>query len=147
MAESSSSSSSPCLVCVLFGLCLALIVILAAVVIYHLNSQVPDPSLTSTAHPRAAISTKKRQLYHFVNTSIAPCENFYAFVCDPWTRKKLAEALFDDDDDDQDKWRQIRHQLHDQLMSNQSYSGRTNESMTFTVRQYSGDKSIELVRL
>ena len=136
-SSSSSSSSSPCLVCVLFGLCLALIVILAAVVIYHLNSQVPGPLLTSTAHPRTELATKKRQLYNFVNTSIDPCENFYDFVCDKWTRNKT----FDDDDDDQDKWRRIRHHFHDQLMSNQSYSGRTNESMTFTVRQYSGDTS------
>lgn len=144
MAESSSSSSSPCLVCLLFGLCLAFIVILAAVVIYHLNTH-DDPSSTTTADGwNTAPITKKRQLPDFVNVNIDPCEHFYDFVCDKWTRKTSEVGLLNENDQ---KWIHIRHHLHDQLLNNQSYSGRTSESRTCVVRQPSRDRYIELVLL
>ncbi|CAF3780866.1 unnamed protein product [Adineta steineri] len=111
MPTSSSSSNHCCLVCILFGFCLAIVVILASIVIYQLNSSYIDPK------PGIQPIPKKRQLPDFVNINIDPCENFYEFVCDKWMQKRHIEEFIDKDDSEQ-KWTYIRHKIHGQLMTN-----------------------------
>jgi len=125
----SSSSSHWCLVCILFGLCLAFVVILAAVFIYHLNSSLFIPISPKTSiDPRLSATAKKRQLPDFVNINIDPCEYFYDFVCDKLTRKKYIERLNNEEELEQ-KWTLIRHEFHDRLMTNISNQSITDESM------------------
>jgi len=127
MSGSSSSSSPlfPCLVCITFGLCLAFILTLTAIVIYHLNSN--TLSLKSSMDQRVLSIAKKRQLPDFVNINIDPCENFYEFVCDQWTQRKKLEIY---EEEYEQKWTRIRHKIHDTLMVNISNNPSiSNESM------------------
>ncbi len=130
MADSSSSSSSShwCLVCILFGLCLAFVVILTAVVIYHLNSSSVIPISETGIDPRISPTARKRQLPDFVNINIDPCEHFYDFVCDKLIRRKNIERNNNEEEFEQ-TWTRIRHQFHDKLMTNISNQSITNESM------------------
>ena len=119
------SSSNHCwIVCILFGLCLAIVVILAAVIIYHINSSDFISTSTTDMHTIA----KKRQLPDYVNLNIDPCEHFYEFVCDKWTRRKHMEEINGEEDIEQ-KWTYIRHEIHDKLMTNSSNQLRSSESM------------------
>jgi hypothetical protein len=135
---SSSSSFHCCFVCILFGLCLAFVVILAAAVIYHLNGNILIR--TATIDPRTSPFTRKRQLPDFVNTNINPCEYFYDFVCDNLTRKKNLER-FNHEEELEQKWTHIRHKYHDKIMTNITTQSITNESMNrmflFFVIQFS----------
>lgn len=111
---SSSSSLFRCLVCTIFGLCLAFILILTCVVIYHLNSN--NVSLKTSTDHRVIPIAKKRQLPDFVNINIDPCENFYEFVCDKWPQRKKLEKS--EEEEVEYKWTRIRHRIHDTLMVN-----------------------------
>ena len=115
------SSSHWCLVCILFGFCLAFVVILAAVVIYHLHSNNLLPPSTSTVSTATAV-TEKLQFPVFVDKNIHPCENFYQFVCKKLTRQNATEILFYNEDKFQQKWTRIRHEFHDKIMSNSNKS-------------------------
>jgi hypothetical protein len=125
---SGSSSSHCCLVCILFGLCLAFVVILAAVVIYHLNSSGFILTTTTPAGPRIDTITKKRQLPDFVNTNIDPCEHFYDFVCDKKIRRKTIEQ-YNNEEEYEQKSTQIRHEIHGKLMTNISSQAISSKSM------------------
>ncbi|CAF1073817.1 unnamed protein product [Rotaria sp. Silwood1] len=128
MDGSSSSSSSLSLfnrlACILFGFCLTFILILTAVIIYHLNSNIfmISPKLNTDDSGIISIA-KKRQLPDFVNININPCENFYHFVCDKWIRRKIFEKINDDEEEEyKQKWKRIRHRIHNKLMMNISNS-------------------------
>jgi hypothetical protein len=129
MADSSSSPSSSrcCLICILFGLCLAFIVILAAVVIYHLNSSDVTSKTALGKFLPVQLTAKKRQLPNFVDVNIDPCQHFYEFVCDKLTRGKNLERYIEDEF--QQKWIHIQHDIHDKLMTNINQP--TKESMCF----------------
>ncbi|CAF1948065.1 unnamed protein product [Rotaria magnacalcarata] len=121
MADSSSSSStrSPLLLlnrlsCILFGFCLAIILLLTALVIYHLNSNIFTMSSNVNSHSNIIAIAKKRQLQDFVNLDIDPCENFYNFVCDKWIQQRKSK----DEDDYEKKRSRIRHEIHGKLMIN-----------------------------
>lgn len=138
---SDSSSSSHCLVCVLFGLCLAFIVILAAVSIYHLNSSDFHRSYKSGDETASQVIAMKRQLPDYVNINIDPCEHFYDFVCDKWKTAqglgldRSADDLAIDEDEYEQKWSQARSHMHGRLMSdldNQTLSN--DESMRRRMR-------------
>lgn len=109
----SSTSSSHCLTCLLFGLCLAFIVILSAIIIYQLNSS-ESPAARSTTDSSFCCSSKKRDLPDFVNVNIDPCEHFYNFVCDEWARGKTRHSTSDHDY----LWSKMRLEMHQQLMTN-----------------------------
>jgi uncharacterized membrane protein len=127
--SSSPSSLFQCLVCILFGLCLAFVVILTTVVIYRMNSNDYILSSNANAEQRAYSIAKKRQLPDFVNINIDPCEYFYEFVCDKWTRRKKTER-YDNGEEYEQKWTRIRHEIHDKLMVNiSSTQPRSSESM------------------
>jgi hypothetical protein len=128
-SSSSSASLFRCLIYILLGFCLAFVLILTAVVIYHMNiSNLISSSKPSTDQRVAAIA-KKRQLPDFVNTNIDPCEHFYEFVCDKWTRQTKI-ARYNDKEENEQKWTRIRHKIHDKLMVNISYNeSRSSESM------------------
>lgn len=138
MANSSSSTTSHCcLICILFALCLAFIVILAAVVIYHLNSTTFPNSPASSIATRFP-TTKKRQLPDYVNINIDPCENFYDFVCDNLTQKKSIET-YNNQEEYEQKWIQIRHNFHDKLMidiNNQTINNRSMKKRKENVIKY-----------
>ncbi|UJR26023.1 hypothetical protein I4U23_007369 [Adineta vaga] len=114
-----SSTNHCCLVSILFGICLAIIAILAAVIIYHIDSNNFSTISNSTYDFDNNATARKRQLPDFVNINIDPCEHFYDFVCDKWTRRKHMEDI-DGKDDNEPKWTSIRHQLHGKLMTNLS---------------------------
>ncbi len=118
MADSSSSSHW-CLVCILFGLCLAFVVILAAVVIYHLNSSnLFLPTTTTTCiDPCPTPIAKRLQLPDFVSLNIDPCKYFYNFACNKLTPKNATEKFPYDENKPEQKWTHIRHKFHDQIMS------------------------------
>ncbi|CAF0751645.1 unnamed protein product [Rotaria sordida] len=146
--SSSSSSMHCCLVCMLFGLCLTLIVILAAVLVYRINSSdcrlIKLKSTESCIHPIA----RKRQLPEFINVNKDPCENFYEFVCDKLIQRKPKER-FNDKDDFEQKWTLIRHEIHDKLMtniSNQSISCKNDHiSAVYRLYQLCENQSPELL--
>ncbi|CAF1638548.1 unnamed protein product [Rotaria magnacalcarata] len=135
--SSSSSSCHGCLVCILFGLCLTLVVTLAAVLMYHLNSTdfiKTKSTEICTTHPL----TKKLQYPDFVNTKIDLCENFHAFVCDKWTRRKVVEN-FNDKDDSEEQWTRMQNEIHQKLMTNtngQSISNENDHIIPSTYRLY-----------
>ena len=116
------SSSPQCLVCILFGLCLAFVVILASIIIYHLNRSDHKPSGIGAAS--LCCVTNKRHSPDFVNSNIDPCENFYKFVCDKWMRVKDCEFILDD----RMKRMQIQQGLHQQLMKNHTETALVIES-------------------
>ena len=141
-----SSSSSHCLVCFLFGLCLAFVVILAAVTIYHLNSSDFNRSYASSDDPSSEVIAKKRQLPDYVNINIDPCEHFYDFVCDKWkSQQRQAQQLAldgsdedvtgtPDGDDYEEKWTQTRREMHSQLMGDPSNQTFWDESKDIRLR-------------
>ena len=117
----SSSLSSRCLVALLFSLCLVLVLVLAGLVFYHqTRSPVRWFTQTTTSAPFSSVA-KKRQLPDFVNADIDPCEHFYEFVCDKWTRRNKIERHGYGNDTER-KWSTVRHVIHDRLLSNQSGS-------------------------
>jgi hypothetical protein len=128
MAGSSSSSKHCCLVCILFGLCLAFVIILAGVLIYHLNSSNFSSTSKSIYDQNTHSTAAKRQLPDFVNINIDPCEYFYGFVCDKWTRGKHKEK-FNNIQDIQQKWTHIQQKIHDKLMTNISHQSITSEGI------------------
>jgi hypothetical protein len=109
----SPSSLFRCLVCAIFGFCLAFVLILTCVVIYHFNSN--NLSLKASTDQNIIPIAKKRQLPDFVNINIDPCEHFYEFVCDTWTQRKKLERY---EEEYEQKWTRIRHRIHDTLMAN-----------------------------
>jgi hypothetical protein len=122
-----SSSSHCCLICILFGLCLAVIVILAAVVIYHLNSSDSISKTTSNTFQSVQPTGKKRQLPDFINDKIDPCQYFYEFVCDKLIQKKNLDKFIQQEF--QQKWTHIQHEIHEKLMTDINQPLRSNESM------------------
>jgi hypothetical protein len=125
--DGSSTSLFRCLVCTIFGFCLAFALILTGVVVYHLNSN--NLSLKSNTDQRVIPIAQKRQLPDFVNINIDPCEHFYEFVCDKWTKRKKLERY---EEEYEQKWTRIRHRIHDKLMVNISINNNpsiSNESM------------------
>jgi hypothetical protein len=139
MGGGSSPSSSilfRCLVCLLFGFCLAFVLILTGVVIYHLNSNIF--SLKANPDQRAIPIAKRRQLPDFVNLDIDPCEHFYQFVCDKWTQRKKLERY---GEEYEHEWTRIRHRIHDTLMINisnsPSISSESMKNLFFVIFGYS----------
>lgn len=130
MASSSSSRrSNRCLICILFGLCLILIVALSAVFIYHLNSSDFSRFKTKSTDLCTTYPIARRLQYpDFVNTNIDLCENFHEFVCNRWT-KQNQRKFFDDQVDFEDKWTHIQKEIHEKIMSNISDPSILNESM------------------
>ena len=111
----SSSTLFRCLACLIFAFCLAFILVLTGVVIYHMNSDIF--SLKSNNEQRAISVAKRQQLPEFVNLDIDPCEHFYQFVCDKWIQRKRI-AGYGLEEDNEQKWTRIRHRMHDILMMN-----------------------------
>ncbi|CAF0771395.1 unnamed protein product [Adineta ricciae] len=123
-----TSTNRCCVPVILFGLCLAIVAIFAAAIIYHLDSASPISTLNATNCVDCYAIAMKRQLPDFVNTNIDPCEHFYEFVCDKLTPKKHVDVI-DDVDDNEHKWTSVRHELHAKLMSkldNQSLTTQDN---------------------
>ncbi|CAF4684521.1 unnamed protein product [Rotaria socialis] len=121
MADSSSSSSTRSssfllnrLACILFAFCLAIILLLTALVIYHLNNNIFTMSPNVNSHSNIIAIAKKRQLQDFVNLDVDPCENFYNFVCDKWIQQRKSK----DNGDYEKKRSRIRHKIHGKLMIN-----------------------------
>ncbi len=135
-----SSTLYRCLVCLIFTFCLAFVLLLTGVVIYHLNSGIF--SLKSNPDQRAISIAKRQQLPDFVNLDIDPCEHFYQFVCDKWIQRKRLEGYGEEEQNDEQKWIRIRHRMHDILMMNISNSPSiSSESMLlllfFVILRYS----------
>ena len=116
-SSSSSFSLFHCLVRILVGFCLALALILTALVVYYLNSN--RLILFSSANTDQGVSSlaKKRQLPDFVNIDVDPCEHFYQFVCDKKTPPSKLER-YEDNEKHALKWTHIRSRIHDKLMTN-----------------------------
>lgn len=125
--SSSSSSSHWCLVCLLFGLCLAFIVILSAMVIYYINSSTLIPMSAMGVDPSTMGIAQRLKLPDFINLKIDPCEYFYNFVCDKLPSKKSIERV----ENHEDQWTQIRYDFHHRIMSNTSNQSMNNTSATF----------------
>lgn len=129
-ASSSSSSSHCCLICILFAICLTLIVMLTAVFVYYLISTDFRSSSVKPTDPCTNPTAKKRQLPDYVNINIDPCDNFYDFVCDKWIRRPKVDT-FSCKQESELKWTSIRHEIHDKLMANFSGKSIANESKSF----------------
>ncbi|CAF1410809.1 unnamed protein product [Rotaria sordida] len=149
MDGSSSSSSSSSLstfnrlACILFGFCLAFIIILTAIVIYYLNSNIFMISSKTTTDSHIFSIAKKRQLPDFVNINIDPCENFYNFVCDKWIQRKKVEKN-EDAEEYKQKWTRIQHRIHDKLMINISNSQLISSKSDISLSQLSVSKLYQL---
>ena len=127
-SSSSSSSSRWCLVCLLFGLCLAFIAILSAMVIYYLNSSTLMPMSGTDIDSSSTAIAQKLKLPDFVNLNIDPCDYFYNFVCDKLRPKKSSERQVNPEDQLKRRWTEIRYAFHDQIMSNSSNQSMMNTS-------------------
>ncbi|CAF2884619.1 unnamed protein product [Rotaria sp. Silwood2] len=143
MDASSSSLLFNRIACILFGFCLAFILILTAIVIYYLNSNIFMISSKTNPDTRIFSIAKKRQLPDFVNINIDPCENFYNFVCDKWIQQKKLEKN-EDDEEYKEKWKRIRHRIHDKLMINISNSQPISSEGDITSSQLSVSKLYQL---
>jgi hypothetical protein len=122
-----SSSLFRCLICLIFGAFFVFLLVLTVVVVYHLNSN--NISLKANTDQPITPIARKRQLPDFVNLNIDPCEHFYEFVCDKWTRRRKLEGNENEEEYEQ-KWTRIRHRIHDKLMINiSSNPPRSSESM------------------